>query len=77
MDFTWISQTGAVEIPALQLVGFDFVFIIAFIFSLLSLNLLVTLREHGELPRDVAMAELLAHATPARRRSRRCPFLDR
>ena len=75
MDFTWISQTGAVEIPALQLVGFDFVFIIAFIFSLLSLNLLVTLREHGELPRDVAMAELLAHATPARRALTSLPVL--
>ena len=55
------------EIPALQLIGFDFVFIIAFFFSLLSLNLLVALREEGELPREVALAELLAHATPARR----------
>ena len=66
-DFTWISQNGAVEIPALQLVGFDFVFLIAFVFSLMSLNLLVALREQGELPRDIALAELLAHATPARR----------
>ncbi len=66
-DLTWISQTGAVEIPALQLIGFDFVFLIAFFFSLLSLNLLVALREEGEIPREVALAELLAHATPARR----------
>ena len=66
-DLTWISQTGAVEIPALQLIGFDFVFLIAFVLSLLSMNLLVALREDGELPRDVALAELLAHATPARR----------
>ncbi len=66
-DLTWISQSGAVEIPALQLIGFDFVFLIAFFFSLLSLNLLVALREDGELPRDVVLAELLAHATPARR----------
>ncbi len=75
LDFTWISQAEAVEIPALQLVGFDFVFIIAFIFSLLSLNLLVTLREDGELPRDVALAELLAHATPARRALTSLPVL--
>ena len=66
-DLTWISQTGSVEIPALQLIGFDFVFLIAFFFSLLSLNLLVALREEGEIPREVALAELLAHATPARR----------
>ena len=74
-DFTWISQNGAVEIPALQLVGFDFVFLIAFIFSLLSLNLLVALREEGELPRDIALAELLAHATPARRALTSLPVL--
>ena len=74
-DFTWISQNGAVEIPALQLVGFDFVFGIAFIFSLLSLNLLVALREEGELPRDVALAELMAHATPARRALTSLPVL--
>ena len=74
-DFTWMSQNGAVEIPALQLVGFDFVFLIAFIVSLLSLNLLVALREEGELPRDVALAELLAHATPARRALTSLPLL--
>ncbi|MDE2801692.1 MAG: MFS transporter [Chloroflexota bacterium] len=74
-DFTWISQNGAVEIPALQLVGFDFVFLIAFIFSLMSLNLLVALREEGELPRDIALAELVAHATPARRALTSLPVL--
>ncbi|MCY4623478.1 MAG: MFS transporter [Chloroflexi bacterium] len=74
-DFTWVTQTGAVEIPALQLVGFDFVFVIAFIFSLLSLNLLVALREEGELPRDVALAELMAHSTPARRALTSVPVL--
>lgn len=75
LDFTWISQTGAVEIPALQLVGYDFVFVIAFVFSLLSLNLLVALREEGEVPHDVALEELLAHATPARRALTSMPVL--
>ena len=74
-DFTWISETGAVEIPALQLVGFDFLFLIAFIFGLLSLNLLVAVQERGELPRDVALAELLAHSTPARRALTSMPVL--
>ena len=74
-DFTWISQTGAVEIPALQLVGFDFLFVIAFVFGLLSLNLLVALEERGELPREVALAELLAHSTPARRALTSMPVL--
>ena len=74
-DFTWISQTGAVEVPALQLVGFDFVFVIAFVFSLMSLNLLVALQERGALPRDVALAELMVHATPARRALTSLPVL--
>ena len=74
-DFTWISPNETVEIPALQLVGFDFVFLIAFIFSLMSLNLLVALREEGELPRDIALAELLAHSTPARRALTSLPVL--
>ena len=75
LDFTWITQNGAVQIPAIQLVGFDFLFIIAFIFSLLSLNLLVALQERGELPRSVALAELLAHSTPARRALTSLPVL--
>ena len=75
LDFTWITQNGAVQIPAIQLVGFDFIFIIAFIFSLLSLNLLVALQERGELPRSVALAELLAHSTPARRALTSLPVL--
>ena len=75
LDFTWITHNGAVQIPAIQLVGFDFLFIIAFIFSLLSLNLLVALQERGELPRSVALAELLAHSTPARRALTSLPVL--
>lgn len=74
-DFTWVSQAGAVEIPALQLTSFDFLFVIAFIFSLLSLNLLVALHEEGELPRDVALAELMAHTTPAARAVTSMPVL--
>ena len=74
-DFTWVSQAGAVEIPALLLTSYDFLFVIAFIFSLLSLNLLVALREEGELPREVALAELMAHTTPAARAVTSMPVL--
>ena len=74
-DFTWVSQAGAVEIPALQLTSYDFLFVIAFIFSLLSLNLLVAVREEGELPRDVALAELMAHTVPTARAVTSMPLL--
>ena len=65
LDLTWTSPTRMLELPALSLSGFDFLFIIAFIIGLLSLNLLVALREEGEVSRDVALGQLAARASPA------------
>ena len=64
LDFRWMSPGGAGEAPLLSLAGFDFLFVIAFAFGLLSLNLLVALREKGELSRDIALHELTARADP-------------
>ena len=65
LDLTWTSPGRFVELPALALSGFDFLFIIAFVLGLLSLNLLVALREEGEVARDVALGQLAARASPA------------
>ena len=65
LDLTWTSPNRVLEMPALALSGFDFLFIIAFVLGLLSLNLLVALREEGEVSRDVALGQLAARATPA------------
>ena len=54
-----------IDLPALALTGFDFLFVIAFTFGLLSLNLLVALREEGEVPRAIALGEMMSHADPA------------
>ena len=51
----------------MALTGFDFLFVIAFVLGLVSLNLLVALREEGEVPRDVALHELAANAGVAAR----------
>ena len=59
-DFTWTSPEAMVHLPALSVTGFEFLFLIAFVTGLLSLNLLVALREEGEMPRDVALRELMA-----------------
>lgn len=67
LDFTWTSPNGVLDLPALALTGFDFLFVIAFLFGLFSLNLLVALREEGEVPRDIALSELGASAVPAAR----------
>ena len=55
---------GALDLPAVSLAGFDFLFCIAFFFGLLSLNLLVALREEGEISREAALADLMAGAGP-------------
>ena len=47
LDLRWVSPGGVTELPALSLAGFDFLFVIAFILGLVSLNLLVVLREGG------------------------------
>ncbi len=67
LDLTWTSPSGVLDLPALSLTGFDFLFVIAFVVGLFSLNLLVALREEGEVPRDTALSELAARAAPAAR----------
>ena len=67
LDVTWTSPSGVLGLPALSLTGFDFLFVIAFVVGLFSLNLLVALREEGEVPRDAALGELAARAGPAAR----------
>ena len=67
LDLTWTSPSGVLGLPALSLTGFDFLFVIAFVVGLFSLNLLVALREEGEVPREAALGELAARAGPAAR----------
>lgn len=52
------SSSGSTDLPALSLTGFDFLFACAFVLGLLSLNLLIPVKEDGELPRDSALKEL-------------------
>ena len=67
LDLTWTSPSGVLGLPALSLTGFDFLFVIAFLVGLFSLNLLIALREEGEVPREAALGELSARAAPAAR----------
>ena len=64
IDFSWSSPNGLLELPAVTLTGFDFLFAIAFILGLLSLNLLAALREEGEIGREAALNELMAGSAP-------------
>ena len=67
IDLGWMSPGGVLEWQALSLGGFDFLFVIAFAVGLLSLNLLVALREEGELPRQMALSELTSRIEPLAR----------
>ena len=64
IDFSWSSPNGLFELPAVTLTGFDFLFAIAFILGLFSLNLLAALREEGEIGRETALNELMAGSAP-------------
>ena len=67
LQLNWSAPTESFMWSAPSVAGFDFLFIIAFIVGLLSLNLLVALREEGEIPRDLALAELTSRFNPTMR----------
>jgi len=69
LTFEWLDPSRHVELGALYLTGFDFLFGIAFILGLLTLPLLAGVREEGEAGREVVLDAL--HA-PMRELSR--PF---
>ena len=76
VSIDWASPEGSLYLPAVSLTGFEFLFVIAFFFGLLSLNLLVALREEGEMSRDEALAELMAGAGPVARAVSSVPGLN-
>ncbi len=71
LDFTWTDPGGVSRLPALNLTGFDFMFGIAFLVGLATLQFLTLLREEGEVTRDEVLDAMLmpmqraAHATSA------------
>ena len=69
LDFsvTWSAPGGVTALPSVSLSGFEFLFGLAFVLGLLSLNLLVPLREEGEISRDAALADMMAGMAPVAR----------
>jgi len=60
ITFEWISPAREVIFSPLNLTGFDFLFSIAFVVGLITLNALTTIREEGEAGREEVLNELLA-----------------
>lgn len=59
LTFTWASPAQSYQIQALSITGFGFLFAIAFLLGLITLNLLAHLREEGEVSRDVVLESLI------------------
>ena len=76
LDFGWVSPNGVLQLQPLSLTGFDFLFVLAFVAGILSLNLLIALREEGELPRNVALAELTRRVDPLSRAVSSVPMVS-
>ncbi len=56
----WVSPARTVEFPAVFLTGFDFLFAVAFVMGLVTLRVLASVREEGEVDRQVVMDTLMA-----------------
>ena len=60
LTFTWIGPTSTIELSALSIIGRDFLFGIAFILGLFTLGSLATIREEGEVGREVILESLMS-----------------
>ncbi len=58
LTFTWIDPSSSIQLPALSIMSFDFLFCIAFVLGLITLGTLATLREEGEVGREVVLESL-------------------
>ncbi len=67
LTISWISPGERFEVPALSIIGFDFLFGIAFILGIFTLGILPTLREEGEVSREEILESLV---TPIQELSR-------
>lgn len=74
--FAWVSPISSIQLPAFSLSGFDFLFCITFILGLFTLSALVTLREEGEVRREVVLDTLFAPVQHAVRPMSSVPGLN-
>jgi MFS family permease len=59
LTFTWTSPAHSMQIQALNITGFGFLFATAFFLGLVTLSVLANLREEGEVSRDVVLESLI------------------
>ncbi|MBM3935202.1 MAG: MFS transporter [SAR202 cluster bacterium] len=55
----WIDPSRNVEFPAVHLTGFDFLFVVSFVFGMAMMNILSRVKEEGEVKSEVVLTELM------------------
>jgi len=65
INLRWVDPGSEFELAAISLSSFDFLFVIAFVLGLVTLNILATVREDGEEKNEVVLDALFAHAQRA------------
>ncbi|MBN1160866.1 MAG: MFS transporter [Dehalococcoidales bacterium] len=73
LTFTWVSPDTIAEIPALSIIGLDFLFGIAFIFGVITLGMLAGIKEEGEATREVVLESLIYPSREAPRQVSSAP----
>jgi MFS family permease len=58
LTFTWIDPSSTISLPFLSITGRDFLFGIAFIVGILTLGMLASIREEGDVGREVILESL-------------------
>ena len=61
VDISWVDPARTFNLPAVNLTGFDFLFVLSFVIGILTLNLLTRVVEEGEAPRADVMRELFSY----------------
>ena len=70
LSLKWTAATEGVDrwvIPAVNLMGLDFIFLIAFVLGLYALHRLIAVREEGEVEETIVTSELFAEVRKAMR----------
>ncbi len=62
LDLNWSSAGQHVHVGVLNIVGFSFLFAVAFVVGLYTLRLLASVKEKGEVDRKIVLGELLAQS---------------
>jgi MFS family permease len=75
INFSWTSPARQIDLGIVHLNGYDFLFVIAFIFAVASLNLLTSLKEQGDVSKEEALEALMAHSQQATRAMSSVPGL--